>query len=106
MNATHQDPRHKTHFKDGRHHVEHKSRHHKVDASAAPVNGLGQRPSLPAQVEVEVKAVQVKEHILGNLADGVLGHLGEDGVAQLIEGCRSCTSNAICQHTARSMEQL
>lgn len=47
-------------------------------------------------MEVEIQTVEVKEYVLGYLANGVLGHLGKHCIAQLIEAGRSCTGNAIC----------
>ncbi len=41
--------------------------------------------NLPIEVECEIEVVEVKKNILSQSPDGVLRHLGEDGVAELIE---------------------
>lgn len=40
--------------------------------------------------------MQVEENLLGDSSDGVLRHLGEHGVAQLIEAGSGDTRSAVC----------
>lgn len=54
-------------------------------APRASVDGAGECAGLAGEVEVEVQTVQVQERLPRQGADGVLRHVGEHGIAQLVE---------------------
>lgn len=83
--ASHQDGADEAHLEDGGAQVEDERAQHEGDAPRAAVNGLGQRARLAAEVEAQVQIVQVQKDVLGDAADGALGHLAEHRVPQLVE---------------------
>lgn len=83
--ASHQDGTNEAHLEDGGAQVEDERAQHEGDAPCATIDGLGQRPRLAAEVETQVQVVQVQEDVLGDAADGALGHFAEHSVPQLVE---------------------
>ena len=94
---SHQDGADQAHLEDGGAQVEHQGAEHEGDAPCAAVDGLGERARLAAEVEAQVQVVQVQEDVLGDAADGALGHLAEHGVPQLVEEGGAGPRGAVCE---------
>lgn len=56
---------------------------------------LGKSACLSVQMKCKIKIMQVQKDVLGDFSDRVLRHLGEHGIAQLVETNCSQTSDSI-----------
>lgn len=82
---THQNGTDKAHLKDCGSQIEDERTENKRDAPRATINSLRQCPCLAAEMETQIQSVQVKKDILGDAADGTLGHLAKHSIPQLVE---------------------
>lgn len=68
-----------------------------IRSLCSSVDGPRQSTSLSREVEADIEVQEVGEHPSRDSADGTLGDVGEDGVAQLREHSSANTSESICR---------
>jgi hypothetical protein len=70
---------------EGRHAVEDREAHDRLDALGAALDDAREAAGAPLQMETQRQAVQVHEGTVGELAHGILPDAGEKRVAKLVE---------------------
>jgi len=75
--------------------MEDHGREQEADALGTAVNSTRQTSRLARQMEAQAELQQMLVHAAGNLANGFLGHTGEDGITKFLEEGRADAGYAV-----------
>ena len=89
--------RHHPHLQGCGDHVKHQSPHDEAYGAVSAIQHPAELAGAPLQVEGQIKAVQVPEHVRPNVPDGILGHVSEDRVPELLHARRGRSGDSVPQ---------